>query len=290
MISHDNLNSLLQLAATSGRTDIAKMLVTAGADAYKVLEKATKKGNTKLVSTLLTAAKSSPASMPPQATKPSQAVIARAALAEAAKNGDIVQVKNLLETEVYQKNNALFQAGTNGNIVQFRKLLPAGAHLINENNDTLKKALKDDDVITFRFEMINEAKNFNCALHEALDNDHPEIVKMLLEAGAAHVRNFDYSSLIKAAANGNLDIVQALLAAGAPPSGRALERAASNGHLNIVQALLAHRAYSEYYGCIEGKKNALEKARQNGHFDVVKVLLTAYICQFNKKATYTKGI
>lgn len=42
MISHDKLNFLLELAATNDHTDIAKMLVAAGADAFEVLKEATK--------------------------------------------------------------------------------------------------------------------------------------------------------------------------------------------------------------------------------------------------------
>lgn len=64
MMSRANLNTLLELAATSGHIDLVKTLLAAGANAFEVLKEATKKGDTKVVSTLLTATKLQLASMP----------------------------------------------------------------------------------------------------------------------------------------------------------------------------------------------------------------------------------
>ncbi|MDT3669064.1 MAG: ankyrin repeat domain-containing protein [Aromatoleum sp.] len=82
------------------------------------------------------------------------------------------------------------------------------------------------------------------------------------------------SALMLAALKGHADIVDQLLAAGAPVNNDGwtpLIYAAFEGHLDIVERLLARGA--EVDALSPNKSNALMVAARNGHLDVVRRLL-----------------
>jgi ankyrin repeat protein len=81
--------------------------------------------------------------------------------------------------------------------------------------------------------------NQNGALKIAVKNNQPEIVQLLLDAGA---KEKDIPLLI-ASNLGHIEIVKLLLKAGADPmygNGIAIEKALQNGHEKIVKLLLAN--------------------------------------------------
>ena len=85
---------------------------------------------------------------------------------------------------------------------------------------------------------------FTPALIQAASNGHVDIVKALIAAGANVNRDYNHTTpLIEAAKNGHLDVVKALIAGGANVNQyvymkTALRVAAGNGHTRIVEILL----------------------------------------------------
>lgn len=75
-------------------------------------------------------------------------------------------------------------------------------------------------------------------------------------------------ALRKAATNGDLPTVEKILSQGVPPSCSALEGASKAGHLEVVKALIAA-------GADVADSNSLKNAATMGHLEVVKVLLEA---------------
>ena len=122
----------------------------------------------------------------------------------------------------------------------------------------------------------------NCALILASRHGHLEIVLALLKAGAntdlKSVR-FGYTALMVASENGHLDIVNALIGAGANTDLKtvagytAIIFASKNGHLDIVKALLGAGANRDLQAT--HGKTALMYASMCGHLDIVKALLEA---------------
>ncbi|KAK8208081.1 ankyrin repeat-containing domain protein [Phyllosticta capitalensis] len=138
-------------------------------------------------------------------------------------------------------------------------------------------------------------------LHHALQDEHFEVLEMLLDHGAdVNIR----SPLLAATQSGNPRIVQLLLNHGADPnacdesSSSALHTAALEGHMEIFQMLLDHGASTQvaksllYYvassGCLEIVLKLLEQgadanaemygiplvaASSSGHLAVVKILV-----------------
>jgi len=105
------------------------------------------------------------------------------------------------------------------------------------------------------------------ALMSALDEDHPEIARMLIENGA------DLSRSLRAVArNGNQDLFNLLLSRkpGHEALTEALNQAAESGHINLVKELLNK-------GISPNDRWAgsppLEDAAYYGHTDIVRLLL-----------------
>ena len=119
------------------------------------------------------------------------------------------------------------------------------------------------------------------ALILAARNGHVEIVQALVDAGA----DIDLQSksgstaLMFAASKGHTDVVKALLGADADLNAKnnnkntALMVAAQNGHVGCVQVLLAAKAHSDLKN--EHDQTALMVAAQNGHVGIVQILLNA---------------
>ena len=117
------------------------------------------------------------------------------------------------------------------------------------------------------------------ALILASHNGNLAVVNALLAAGANvnHQDKNGYTALMSASDNGNLAVVNDLLAAGANVNHQdengntALMSASLNGNLAVVNALLANKANVDH----QNNKliSALMRASRRGHLDVVKKLL-----------------
>lgn len=88
-----------------------------------------------------------------------------------------------------------------------------------------------------------------CPIGMAIQQNRPDLVKLLLDAGASpEGGNLEENGLAIAARKNNLSLLQMLLDAGADPNAgmeddyRVIMQAASQGHLEMVQCLVAHGA------------------------------------------------
>ena len=109
----------------------------------------------------------------------------------------------------------------------------------------------------------------NASFDTLVDTGCVEIVQAILDAGAwAHNKPTDASTrrLNAAISMGSVTLVQAMLVAGATPTGESLEKAIDRGHDQIVQMLF--RAHAAPIG------ELLEKAIDQGHAGIVRALLT----------------
>lgn len=155
------------------------------------------------------------------------------------------------ETAVKAASDALSSAVQAGDVASVRKALSSGA---DPNAPYLGQSL----------------------LFSAAENDHIEVVKVLLDSGADVDLGWaalDTTPLIAAANKGHDEIVQILIAAGAnvehtnAMSLTALRLAAVGGHEKVVQALLAAGAKAD--------SAALEAAEEKGHLKIAEILRKA---------------
>ncbi|KAL2832515.1 ankyrin repeat-containing domain protein [Aspergillus cavernicola] len=174
----------------------------------------------------------------------------------------------------------LINASENGEVETVNKLLKAGA---------------DPNAIIRR-------KN---PLTESIKNDHPAVVKMLLEAGAAErmiipsdiyerpIFRHGQSTLHFAAMEGSNAVLRMLLAMGVDVNikneiGRtALSRAAEAGLPATVDTLLAAGAEIDFTDCLG--RTALSWAAAKGHACVMEVLLKAGADIESGMPKYRKG-
>lgn len=114
----------------------------------------------------------------------------------------------------------------------------------------------------------------------AAGEDHPEIVRRLIDAGAAvnHVSAEGWTALIEAADEGSYASALVLLEAGADPnlkgannSRTALAMAASEGHTHVFALLVKNGA--DVFS-VEGKTHPLHTAAEEGERWAVQTLLT----------------
>ena len=124
-------------------------------------------------------------------------------------------------------------------------------------------------------------ENLKTALHLSAHQGHLDIVQALLKAGADVDAKDVYSStsLTLSAHQGHFDVVQALLKAGADVDAKdvnsytALHGAAYDGHLDVVQALL--KAGADVHAKGWGGVTALSWAKSNNHAEVAAILRAA---------------
>jgi Ankyrin repeats (3 copies) len=107
------------------------------------------------------------------------------------------------------------------------------------------------------------------ALIVSSELNHPQIVKLLIKAGA-DPSAYKNQTIFKASISGNFKLVKSLLKdERVNPSAHALIGACQNGHLKIVKLLLKHpRVHPSAY-----KNAALIVASEFGHLEIVKQLL-----------------
>lgn len=156
-----------------------------------------------------------------------------------------------------KSDTRLLEAARKGDIETVSKLLERGVDV----------DAKDVDGVT--------------ALHEATENEHADVVKVLLQAGAdANIRDRNWyalTPLYKAVENGYADITKMLLEGGADVNDRHTEHKTTAlmvaAQKDIVEALLAKGAdvnAKDAHG-----ETALFQAARSGHTEAVKALLDA---------------
>ena len=124
-------------------------------------------------------------------------------------------------------------------------------------------------------------KNTNEALLKAARNGHLEVVNALIAANCSVNFKDAYgnTALHRAAGNGHLEVVNALIAAKADVNlqdkngNTALHRAAGNGHLEVVNALIAANCSVDFKDAYGN--TALHIAARDGHLNVVNALIAA---------------
>jgi ankyrin repeat protein len=241
-------------------------------------------------------------------------------LIDAIKNGNLAEVKNLIQRGVSFDIFDIFNffihcsrhsytliewAAKNGYIEIFKLLLEKGANIHQQNHSwhtSLILAAENGHIkiVKLLLKRDNVCVNYtywygNTALMEAAAKGRIEIVKLLLEKGA-DVNKADYygnTALMRAAANGRIEIVKLLLEKGADVNkaddgygNTALILAAANGHKEIVKLLIEKGANVNHtnWDGYDGGNTALMKAAANGRIEIVKLLLEkgANIHQANK--------
>jgi ankyrin repeat protein len=119
--------------------------------------------------------------------------------------------------------------------------------------------------------------NGNTAMMLAEGDRHPKIVRLLKQAGASE-EGMNEITLIRAAYDGNVEHVRALIQAGADVNHRmnstALCNAASRGHDEIVRMLIEAGADVNKRAS-EGYFNPLLDAAYAGHLEIVRALVEA---------------
>jgi ankyrin repeat protein len=118
-------------------------------------------------------------------------------------------------------------------------------------------------------------------LHWAVNQDDPEIVDLLLRAGAdaKSANRYGVTPLSLASTNGNATIIEMLLKAGAdantslPEGETVLMTAARTGNVDAVNALLMHGANPNASETWHGGQTALMWAAAEGHAAVIRALV-----------------
>jgi ankyrin repeat protein len=196
---------------------------------------------------------------------------------------DIFNIENLEDLyESFQSGSVLdklsqelINAAKNGDLENVKVLLENGADVHAENDDALLWASSNGHVEVVKLLLENgadpHAKN-DAALRWASEYGRVEIVKLLLENGAnPHAENDE--ALRGASSNGHTEVVQLLLENGANPhaeNDEALRWASQNGHTEVVKLLLEAGANVH-----ANDDAALRGASYRGQIEVVQLLLDA---------------
>jgi ankyrin repeat protein len=250
-----NARTVLMLAAEKGQPEIVTLLLTAGADVHAgdwaartALMEAAEKGHGEIVGILLRAG----------ADAKAKDAGARTVLMLAAEKGrtDIVQTLLASKVPVNEKDDSsqttLMHAVEKGQDESVALLLQVGAD-VNVTDRAGRTAL-------------------------ALITTYPELVEILIQAGAVEGSRLERELLV-AAATGNSAHLSALLKTGAQPNVRdregktALMHVATTGRTNDVRLLL--RAGADVHIRDTYERTALMWAAENGHSAVGDLLLQA---------------
>ncbi|XP_077996621.1 uncharacterized protein LOC144449941 isoform X2 [Glandiceps talaboti] len=272
----------LHYAAISGHFDICKLLLEAGAkidavgeDKRTSLHYAANSGHFDICKLLLEAGAK---------------IDAVGELLIAAGSGNIEKVKSCLENgygvndtnESWENKTSLHYAAKNQHLDIFKLLLDAGAE---RDNEDLIVAVKSGDIEKVKFYLKNgydvNSKDDRflgrnkTSLHYAAQNQHLDIFKLLLDAGAER----DNEDLIVAAADGDIEKVKFCLENGydvnygAGFNKTSLHYGAEKGYLDICKLLL--EAGAQVNAANDEKRTSLHYGAEKGYLDICKLLLKA---------------
>ena len=275
--------------------DIVKILVRAGAelhvtdyDGFTCLITAAEKGRTETVRYLVGLG---------QVDVDQRDVDLNAALYEASvqNHADVVRVLIDVGTDLekpYAGGSSLLFACMGGCLDVVKMLVQAGAELrVTDNHygrTCLITAAKKGRTETVRYLVglgqvdVDQADgNHNTALHVAVEKNHADVVRVLIDAGADIEKPYEGGSpLLFACMGGCLDVVKMLVQSGAKLHvtdhyGRTcLITAAEGGHTEIVRYLVGLEQVDVDQA--DGNHNtALHVAVEKNHADVVQVLIDA---------------
>ena len=192
-----------------------------------------------------------------------------------------------------------FIAATSGHLDNLKIMFQRGANL-NHTSSFL-----DDEIASHSQDPITECKRKLCAyslLHTASQEGNVDVVKFLIrhKVDIMKTTGANNTALQLAAANGHLETVQTLRAAGEVLDGTALHHSAARGHNHVVEYLLRegmkdtciHKIASSMFSDEEDselnsakvrlydnrhlylRETALHAAIESGHLSVIKTLLS----------------
>ena len=292
----------LTFAAENGHLEIVAALIRAGADANQAMSdgstaliKAAQNGHTQIVKTLMDAGADIHKADPRGWT----------ALMLAAQKGHLEIVAALIragadadQATPHSRQTALMSAAQNGHAEIVRALIAAGAdanQAMPDGRTALMLATQKGHLEIVQALLPHEATEgpsptdtFNFLLIAAAAGGHTQTVRNLLADRDPTRDSIDgilpnkATPLMLAAQNGHLEIVTALIAAGAASAAvnqsmsngqTALMSAAQNGHAEIVRALIA--AGADANQAMPDGRTALMLAAQKGHLEIVAALIRA---------------
>jgi ankyrin repeat protein len=203
------------------------------------------------------------------------------ALYEAAKEGQIDIVKNLVEAgadinlipEGYW-TTPIYEAVQNGHLEVVRYLIAKGANIQgfpygNQNTSLLTIAAEHGQAEVCRILLENGVSYTSWALIEAGERGHLKIVRQL----AAHARQSDLNAAFRRSMEtpyhefDRLEAAKLFLELGASPDCGALESASEKGLREVVRVLLKAKALPT--------EEALWKTARSGHAQIIEALLEA---------------
>ncbi|KKP94624.1 MAG: hypothetical protein US13_C0017G0002 [candidate division TM6 bacterium GW2011_GWE2_36_25] len=197
-------------------------------------------------------------------------------LIEAAKNGDTIEVEELLDrgANVHAQDDFVLRwAARNGHTDTVRLLLDRGANIHARDDYALRCAAANGHTDTARL-LLDRGANIHADENEALrfaaGNGHTDTVRLLLDRGA-NIHADDDFALIGAAYNGHTDTARLLLDHSAnihADENEALRFAAGNGHTDTARLLLDRGANIH-----ARDDHALRWAAGSGHTDTARLLL-----------------
>lgn len=267
-------------ATTYGQTEMVKLLLKKGANIHAegddALTNAAGLGHTDIVSVLLDAG----------ADIKAKDKYGNTALGEAALEGHTDTVKLLLDrgADIHAKgDDALIGAADGGHTETVKLLLDRGADIHAGGDGALYHAVSGGRTDTAIFLLGRGIDMHGTGAAEALiraaQNGQTDMVKLLLDRGANidAKDNHGYTAMIEAASTGHIDTLKFLLERGANIEVRSasgntvLLAAASKGETGVVQLLLDKGGNTEVADA--HGETALIWAAEEGNTDTVKLLL-----------------
>lgn len=184
----------------------------------------------------------------------------------------------------------LLRSGADVNILQGRYHTALRAAIVGAHTEVIELLIEQGANIKLKGERGRYEKEPPSSLQLAVKNRHTQAVRLLLAAGAdAKEYNPDRKHpLLIACGTGDIEIIQMLLAAGAPvnipgkkeryhtvlnDNASPLHKAISKGHLEVVQTLVEQGADIEKV--FDGSQTPLVAAARAGNLQIVRVLLAA---------------
>ncbi|KAJ3333187.1 hypothetical protein HDU76_010791 [Blyttiomyces sp. JEL0837] len=203
------------------------------------------------------------------------------ALASASKNAHLEVVKFLSSLETTHLLGGFLSASTHGHadLVTFFLGFYGTSRLVTGewNNMALINACENDhqQVVSILLQVpsISPSARDNKPIRMACKNGHTEVVKLLLETGRVDARALNDYAFRSAAANGHVSVVRLLLQVPnvnvSANDDEAFRYACKNGKEEVVELLLKTGRVDPAAKNNEG----IVEACKNGHLEVVKLLL-----------------